>query len=91
MESMTQVAFATQVIQTSPAEWEVRVEPSWDCVGHISRTRAGFEVIQILPPYLMTQVGDLGEALRCIRATLDAGDDSIAAVYADPREHGVPH
>lgn len=67
------------LVQIGGAEWEVRVDPTWDCVGYITRCGADFEAIDVLPPYEVALVHELDEAFGLIRETLSVDDPVVAA------------
>ncbi|NQX34101.1 hypothetical protein [Herbiconiux sp. VKM Ac-2851] len=82
---MSRLAPATvdvHLVQTSVLEWEVRVDPTWDCVGYITRCPDGYEAIDVLPPYEVVLTTELDDAFDRIRDTLTTGDAVVAAYTA---------
>lgn len=82
MSRLAPTTVDVHLVQTSGAEWEVRVDPTWDCVGYITRCDIGFEAIDVLPPYDVALVPELDEAFARIRDTLSADDPVLAAFTA---------
>ena len=79
---MSRLAPATvdvHLVQTSGLEWEVRVDPTWDCIGYTTRCAEGYEAIDVLPPYEVVLTPELDDAFGRIRDTLAAGDAVVAA------------
>jgi hypothetical protein len=80
---MSRIATAVDIhlVQTSGEEWEVRVDPSWDCVGYITHCGGCYEAIDVLPPYEVALVDDLDEALERITGSLGQAGEALLGAY----------